>query len=184
MNFFYNILVLFTLLISAGDAPAMGFGDWSEYTRNGTQFMDNGGGPTIFFGDYKPLERVRKWYFYQDHIVGVFERDKVKAYFVINELNGTVAKFREEETWQAYINAYDLKPLLWTRWYSDNWNHMRALTFLLLFGFPFTIGWLLLHIRWIREAKKKGARKYFVYLSMLPFLLLTTYLFSQFPGSI
>lgn len=61
---------------------------------------------------------------------------------------------------------------------------MTAAIYLLIFIFPIIIGWLLLHIRWIIQVRKTGARKYYAYFSILPMLLLITYLFSQFPGSV
>lgn len=181
-----NIYTVFLFLIAFGfanEALALMPGYWERETANGTQFID-GPAPTIKFKDGTSFVMPSKWYFYQDHIIGVLDRrGQEKIYLVIDELNSEVSSF-EEDAWRAFIHTHRLKPLLWTRWYTDNWNHMRGLIFLLIFGFPFTIGWLLLHIRWIRRAKETGARKYLVYLSILPLLLLMTYLFSEFPGSI
>ncbi len=167
----------------ANEALALMPGYWERETINGTQFID-GPEPTMKLRDGTSMAMPSKWYFYQDYIVGVLDRrSQEKSYIVIDELNSEVSTL-EEEAWHAFINTHRLKPLLWTRWYTGDWNKMTTLGYLMIFGFPITIGWLLLHIRWIIKARKTGARKYFVYLSILPMLLLITYLFSEFPGSI
>lgn len=179
----YRVLLFLIAFGFAHEAFAFMAGYWHRETKNGTEFVD-GPDPSIVLKDGTSLAMPDEWYFYKDHIVGALGRDQEKTYVVIDELNSGVSTFNQEEAWQAFINSHRLKPLLWTRWYTGDWNKMRAAIYLLVFMFPITIGWLLLHIRWISKARKTGARKYYVYFSILPMLLLITYLFSQFPGSV
>jgi len=181
-----NIYTVFLFLIAFGfanEALALMPGYWERESTNGTQFID-GPAPTMKLRDGTSFAMPRTWYFYQDHIIGVVDRrGQEKIYLIIDELNSEVSTF-EEDAWHAFIHTHRLQPLLWTRWYKGDWNKMTTLVYLMIFGFPITIGWLILHVHWIIKARKTGARKYLVYLSILPLLLLTTYLFSQFPGSV
>lgn len=71
-----NSYAVFLFLMTFGfanEALALMPGYWERTTANGTQFID-GPAPAMKFKDGTTMAMPSKWYFYQDHIIGVLDR--------------------------------------------------------------------------------------------------------------
>lgn len=111
------LLTLFTFFMTASTF-SMGLGDWQNPTPGHNTMEDPGNGITLRISKTNiEIFPIEEWYFYKDYIIGKTN----KNFFIVNENNGNVLQFESDKEWTNFINHNDLKPLIWTRWYSDNW---------------------------------------------------------------
>lgn len=123
---------------------AMGFGDWSYVTPNGSQLYDPG--DAIYLSKNlanTDLSHLTKWYFYKDHIIGEYRPDINKnaktAYFILNELNGDLKTYNDTSLLECDLRSQELVPVFWTRWYTDHIQTIDFIYILCFFGFPIII---------------------------------------------
>jgi hypothetical protein len=92
--------------------------------------------PTVIGYEWQ-IPRLKKWYFYKKHIIGVSE----KNYFVLDEANNRLDIYQTEAEWQNAINERGLNPAFWTIWLDmgdapENWF------FILIMSVLTPVGWL------------------------------------------
>jgi len=163
-------IILFPFFTSA----SIGLADWQNETPYGNHIDNfNGSGYTLHLKvaydkdmqlayNARPqnktymLESLKKWYFYNETIVGRLVTPN-KNYFVVNEISGNVMLFDTEKQWQDYLEKNDLIPILWRRWYDGSWIFFGDdFLFFMAIGFivtvPLFIGYLrLLYNSIVRE---------------------------------
>jgi hypothetical protein len=127
-----KIFVTTFLVICSLKVYGYGLADWQHYTPGGNIMGDNGSGTALtLYGKQQEIFRIRKWYFYKNHIVGLSD----KGFFIVNEEIKEIYIFNTELEWRNSISQNNLTPLLWTRWYSDNWVDLDWIIIWLFFGF-------------------------------------------------
>lgn len=172
-----SFLTLFLIFILT-TGNAIGWGSWRCETVNGSIIRHPGG--SIYLesernGNRINLSGLKKWYFYKDHIVGIYlvkdNSSWVENYFVLNELNLILSTFTEIQEFNKYLSTTNLVPEIETKWFSQYWKPLNEDLMMLLvyplfiFGFPFVLLVLL-----ISECSTKGFRTAFSSLKR-PFLL-------------
>ncbi|RZJ68235.1 MAG: hypothetical protein EOO50_02110 [Flavobacterium sp.] len=103
-------------------------------------FFETPGGHTICHCDPYPdaqtpiligfdkLERLEKWYFYRDHIIG----KGTGYYFVFDEKSEEYKTFKNESDWKKVIEDQNLEPIV-TRWFDlsdspQDWFFLLVIT--------------------------------------------------------
>lgn len=129
-------LIIGLFLFSIQPIYSMGFGDWGYTTKHRTSIVGDGG--VIIENRRNRIYSVKKWYYYQDHIIGINSPNKYNAYsyFILNEINGEIKTFEKVEEWRFEIKENELKPIF-TRWYSDHFNGVLLLVIIYSICYPF-----------------------------------------------
>lgn len=159
ISFTLIVISFFTIL----NVSAFGLADWQHRAPGGTLMYDAGSGTELVIQkSHKSIYGIRSWYFYKNHIVIVGG----PGYMVVNETNGDLKQFSSEQEWKTYLNAANLKPVLWTRWYSDNWRFYETIAFatLILFFYAFITLLLILIfliIRWVINGMRFQTKSWF-----------------------
>ncbi|MDJ1484107.1 hypothetical protein QNI16_26655 [Cytophagaceae bacterium YF14B1] len=126
ISFILTIIYLFTTLT----VSAFGLADWQHRAPGGTLMYDTGNGTELGLPkSHQSITPIRSWYFYKNHIVIVGG----PGYMIVNETNGDLKQFSSEQEWNNYIEYTGLEPVLWTRWYSDNWRFYETIAFAMIF---------------------------------------------------
>jgi len=119
---------------------AMGLGDWIYHTDNGSTIEDPGGGIRLWTNKNDELAHLKKWYFYNEHIMGEYRPDindySEIAYFILNELNGDLKTYNTKELFSKAIRTQQLEPIFWTRWYHDHFTFVLGIYLLWIFYWP------------------------------------------------
>lgn len=125
--------LIFTIILSTTffNAFSFGLGDWSHETPGANLIMDPGDGNLLRLKNGTDIHDLKSWYIYKGHIVGTTFED----YIIVVESTGQVSRFANKNSWKNYIHQHDLKPAVWTRWYSDNWVDYDLLLIWLIFLF-------------------------------------------------
>ena len=136
-------LILLILWLYPFQSSAIGWGDWENKTANGTRFVSPGG-TVIILPNHETYKYAVTWYFYKDHIIGIgntYGQERRREFFVIdeNENKETIHTFETEERWQAFIDVNNLEPLVWTRWFTDDWDLLESLVWVAYFAFPLVV---------------------------------------------
>ncbi|MDJ1500028.1 hypothetical protein [Xanthocytophaga agilis] len=159
ISFILIVTFFFTIL----NVSAFGVADWQHKAPGGTLMYDAGGGTELILPkSHKSIYGIRSWYFYKNHIVIVGG----PGYMVVNETNGDLKQFSSEQEWNTYIEYAGLEPVLWTRWYSDNWRFYETIAVGLIFMvFPIVFIVLLLILfvavtQWISTGMKFQPRQW------------------------
>jgi len=106
---------------------------WWQKTKYGNEFCNikypNGYIISIKCKDYRKASRsgyvvtnVAKWYFYKGHVVGEVTEKGQKRFFIFDETTCQSRIFQQQETFHAKVREEGLRPILWTRWYEENWG--------------------------------------------------------------
>ena len=74
------------------------------------------------------LDYIERWYFYQNHVVGIYWKNDVRGYFIFNETDCSCQTFDNIQAFDERRAAHHAKPTFWTRWYDD--SDMDAYRFL------------------------------------------------------
>jgi len=122
------VQVILALPIIANANPFATLFDWDTHTPGGNVIgvmSSEDDGCTLyrnerrFAMDYtKELAGLTQWYYYKGYILGQFQNDSEKGYFVFNEENFNLLKFSTEAKCEQYVEKQNLKPIIWTRWYK------------------------------------------------------------------
>jgi uncharacterized protein YdeI (BOF family) len=123
--------LLLTILFFLISFPcfAWGIGDWLNKTPKGNIMFDSGGGTVLTLTkNQTEFADINNWYFYRGHIIGQTD----SSYFIINEVSAEIRLFQSKPEWESHIRTSDLKPVFWTRCFSDNWRFFEQIAFLLL----------------------------------------------------
>ncbi len=129
-------------LCFAAQSNAMGIADWAHQTPGGNTMADPGSGTELSMENTNEyISGIRKWYFYKGFVIGTTYED----FFIVNEQTGDVRRFSSNTDWTKFIQQSGLKPIVWTRWYTDNWVNQDAILFLLLIFSPIWIPMLLVY---------------------------------------
>lgn len=166
----------------------IGMGDWQCRTPD-DHTIDNysGNGYTLHLLNalpYYTVDKLSRWYFYKGFIVG----ERKDGYFIANEQTSVIDTFRDKKTWLTTISQKNLKPLFWTRWYTDRWSYLDDLSFFLFmnsyFLLPLAIIFLLLLYRAIRFEKFNIKKPCTLIILIIGSIVFIEYLSQQFPQSI
>ena len=154
-----TILILFAF--SNFSFAIVGLADWQYVTTKGNVFNDyqqDGISLSISKAHIK-IDNIERWYFYDDFIIGEHLNDSSRLeYFFVNEINSKVVFFDTFEKASTFSEANNLKPLLWTRWFSEK-NTDDVLVFLINF-FSFLIIIIFLFVFLYRFFKKSKSLFY------------------------
>jgi amino acid transporter len=138
--------LIFTFILSAVffNTFSFGLGDWSHETPGANLIMDPGDGNYLRLKNGTEIHDLKLWYFYKDYIIATTYDD----YIIVDERTGQVNRFATEYGWNDYIGQHNLKPFIWTRWYSENWVDYDILIIWLIFLFYISIPIIILFL-WI-----------------------------------
>ena len=115
-----NKVIILIFLLFTQTTFAMGFGDWSYVTSNGSQLYD-------------PGDAV---YLSKNHIIGEYRlniNDDEAAYFILNEMNGKLKTYNNKQLYDIDLRTQEHVPLFWTRWYTNHFTLIQAMYILWLF---------------------------------------------------
>lgn len=99
---------------------------------------------------YQPVRGLARWYFLNNHIVGIRKIDSSTQYFIFNELTCVFEACNNRTEFENKLNARKLVPRFWTRWYDTNWGVIISCDgfeegiLLVLFKFPVIVLFLTL----------------------------------------
>ena len=125
------------------------------------------------------------FYFYKGYVIA--ETDT--SFTVINEKQPGIHLFNDQASFDAFLDANNLRPKIWTRWYNKNYDeaNFKSLSFMVFYYFPISlviIGlaiYFTISIRKTRNNAYKSFKK--VYLIGLVAFIVFTYLLQIFPQS-
>lgn len=183
------ILVLF-LIVQPLKVEGLGFSDWKSTTPGGNTGNNFGGYNIEFFIQGKHIDSVQQFYFYKNHILGIQGVNKldITGYFIIDEWNNKIYKYKNENIWKSQIQKKSLNPVIWTRWYTSNWFELDDWKILFLFGFFVSIPLLVLYIFFLIKAIKierfKFFKPYTTSWSVITFLIFLEVILNLYPQSI
>ena len=140
MRLFLSIVLLFACFRTY----SFGLSDWSHETPGANLMMDPGNGNSLRLKKGTEIHDLKLWYFYKDYVIATTYHD----YIIVDERTGQVNRFANEHGWNDYIGQHDMKPLIWTRWYSDNSVDYDMLLIWLIFLFYISIPLIFLFL-WI-----------------------------------
>lgn len=106
------------LLLFPIKSDAIAWTDWGAQTPGGHTISDNWGPKALIVKDSFILSDLEEWYFYRNHVIGKFS----SGYFIYNEGNSTLNIFNSVGDWKNQLHQNKLDPVLWTRWYSGDWD--------------------------------------------------------------
>ena len=72
--------------------------------------------------NYQSVHYLEKWYFYKGNIIGTFEENQPEKFFIINENTCSIDSFSNENEFNVALSERKLNPLIWERWFDDNWG--------------------------------------------------------------
>ena len=184
-------ILLLILIISPSLLFSMGWSDWCLYSPGKTRFDNYTGQSVVLYKNGIITENVRCWYFYKNYILGKYNMNDTSLfkYFIYNESNYKLTKYKVYKQWQYSIKKQKLKPMLITRWHSEDWVVLNPiLLFLLILWFPITLTLLIFYIYIIvKLIKNKSSKrnKTFMQLILLStvLILLTRWFLDKFPSS-
>lgn len=126
----YIFLILFfsSIVVSAG-----GLSTWSQITPCGNEIWFESAYPNKWnyivcekvvnnsnFTDKRDDgEKISKWYFYNQKIIGISNYEKDNSFFVFDELNCKITYFQTQIEFDNYLTENELRPKVWTRWYDS-----------------------------------------------------------------
>lgn len=185
-----KIILYITLLIAPIQILGMGLGEWRQKTPYGNEMDNFTDWYTLYLGNETTVKNISNWYFYKGHTVGIIsEYGQPKKYFVADELKKEVKYFDKEIEWENYIDKEDLSPIIWTRWYSDNWKVLddKILIFYLFYFFvsiPLTILFVVAVVRAYRRENFKINKPYTITVLVTLGLIVLRAVLDAFPLSI
>lgn len=135
-----NQLKIITILIAIIGSPKIGncseFASWWQKTPNNNEICNEKwndqyvmgiickdkvfDGERIAHGHI--ITNLNKWYFYKNQIIGEFNNENKKAFFIFDEATCKTEIFKEKVDFENRLQALDLVPKIWTRWYQSNWG--------------------------------------------------------------
>lgn len=119
-------LISFCLIVTLVKA-----GDWSQWfhTTPGKNIISNESMKdrhrnvfTCSGNGYTSIHYLENWYFYKGNIIGTFEDNQSKKFFIINEKSCSIDSFSNRAEFTNALKERKLKPIIWERWFSDNWG--------------------------------------------------------------
>ena len=125
------------------------------------------------------------FYFYKGHIIA--ETDT--SFTVINEKVPAINFFDDQASFDTYLDANNLRPKIWTRWYNKNYDeaNFKTLGFAAFYFFPISLVIIGLAIYFAISIRKTRNRTYKVfkkvYLTVLIAFVAFVCLFQMFPQS-
>lgn len=186
-------ILLLLILILPSFIFSMGWSDWSLYSPGNTRLDNYSDQGVVLNKNERITENVVCWYFYKNSIIGKYNPEYITndyKYFIFNENNNKLEKFNSYKGWQYSIKKQNLKPLLFTRWYTEDWKFFSPiLLFLLIIWFPIslpiTIFYLHILIKLIKNESSKQTRNImlFIWLATI-FIILFRWFLDEFPSSI
>lgn len=124
-----NLLYTIIFFLTFSTTSAQGLGDWQNKTPEGNKMYDAGGGVNlILLKSNTEFTNVKTWYFYKHCIIGTTD----SIFFVIDERSADLRKYTSENEWRNYLKDATLEPVLWTRWFSDNWKFYERMVFVFI----------------------------------------------------
>ena len=73
--------------------------------------------------DYqRVVDHIERWYFYQNHVMGVYSKIGAHGYFIFNEYSCDCLTFADLEAFERQKREMGFEPKIWTRWYSTHWG--------------------------------------------------------------
>lgn len=111
------------------------FGSWWQKTKNGNEICNEKGSSGYFISikckDFRKsiesgyvISDIDKWYFYKNYIVGESIKIERQVFFIFNEITCEHQVFQKREEFDKRINEIGLRPMIWTRWYKENWGYI------------------------------------------------------------
>ncbi|WP_133551481.1 hypothetical protein [Pedobacter duraquae] len=188
-------LVLFFLPTSLLAGGLSSFQERTPYD-NTVYYDGSAGSPVTFmFGaTSRASEAISKqatqtafsdFYFYKGYVIA--ETDT--SFTVINEKQPSVNFFNDQSSFDAYLDANNLRPKIWTRWYNKNYDeaNFKPLSFMAFYYFPvsiFIIGLTIYFTISIRKTKNNAYKSFKkVYLIGLVVFIAFVYFLQVFPQS-
>jgi hypothetical protein len=181
MKYFLTI----SFLVISLRLTAFGIGDWQHETPGGNVMGDPGGGTQLTIRKTgEDLLGIERWYFYNDFIVGELGDEL----FIVDERTGEKLSFTDKDKWIKEIQSRGLEPILWTRWYTDNWVDRDWLLIWLFFGFvisiPLTLFFLFVLYRAIVKERFRVKSFYTIFVLLVVIVIGVTLLLDHYPSSI
>lgn len=181
MKYLVSILLLLISLKVAG----FGLGDWQHETPGGSFMGDPGSGTQLTICKTgQELFGIERWYFYKGFIVG----EMGEQFFILDEATGENTIFDNNEKWISKIQSSGLEPVLWTRWYIDNWVDSDSLVIWYYFGFffsiPLTLFLLYAICRVVLIERFRKASFYASFTLIVVIFVGITLFYDQYPSSI
>ena len=145
-----TILSVSLVLLLPIDLHAGGMSSFSESSPYGNRLYYDGsaGAPVTFnFSEKSSAGETASrqaaetafsdFYFYKGFIVA--ETDT--SYTIINEKNPEILFFDNKASFDSYLDAHDLRPAIWTRWYNKNYDeaNFKSIGFAAIFYFPISL---------------------------------------------
>lgn len=184
---YYLLLNVITFLALSIVAPlkssAIAWTDWSDKTPGGNEISDNWGSMSIVVGDSLVLKGLVKWYFYQNHIVGINTNNEGDtSYFIFNEGNDRLVLFNNSQSWKKTVLNNSLKPRILTRWFSHSWERFTfpELLFTFILGLVIILSW---RYYFSKKTFLKLGGKWFFFLTMLIYFFVLFFI-KQHPFSL
>lgn len=184
-HYLIYVELIMVIILYSSSSFGFGTGDWQQTTPEGNIMGDPGSGTSLtLVKTRKELSEIRTWYFYKRYIIG----NTAKYFFIANEMNGDVLLFKNRSDWDSFIHDNALKPVVWTRWYSDNWVDRDNLFALFIFFFFISIPLLLLFLfafyKAIKDEHLKITKPYTVFVLLTILVMGGIILLDIFPQSI
>lgn len=101
--------------------------------------------PSII-GFEKNIPRIKKFYFYKNHIVGYTDN----LFFIFNEGNENLEIFRDKSAWKEKIKAHHLNPFI-TRWLEVS-DAPSEYALMLVMGFHISIPLIFLVVYYLFQS--------------------------------
>lgn len=124
---------------------------------------------------FERLEKLDKWYFYKNNIVG----KGTGYFFIFDESSEEIQYFKDEKLWKKVIDEQNIEPIFFTRWISlrdSPDDFLFGIVILVIISSPILIG--LIIVLWILTYKKIiiwTKRKLNIIGAMIVILLLYTF---------
>lgn len=192
-----NRIIKFNIILLCFITPiplyaGIGLADWSAKTP-GSNEINNFSGNAIYLKNGDQIDNLNRWFFYKNHIIG--EKDTIYTpvnearYFVVDETTFKIDTFLNKDVWTNYLAEKNLKPKVWTRWYSNNWiffsdDMASALTSMFYLSIPLVIFFLLLIYKSIKIEKLNFTKPYTLFTTFTLFILLIIWLLDKNPQSL
>ena len=178
----YSFTILFLIINLA--VYAFGIGDWQNETPGGNYMGDPGNGTLLTIRKtHEELLGIKKWYFYKGFIVGTLNKQQ----FILEESSGEKLIFKDQNIWKKEIQSRGLEPILWTRWYKDNWVDGDWLIIWMFFGFfvsiPLAIFFLFAIYRMVIKERFRLRSFYTIFVLTILISLGVTLILDYYPNS-
>ena len=127
-----------TILILIAGIPILGkcgeLASWWQKTPNGNEICKEKWNDNYVIGikckilekesnqDGHMISNLKRWYFYKNFIIGELAEGGQKKYFIFDETNCQEQEILTQNGFRNRIEALNLRPKIWTRWYSSNWG--------------------------------------------------------------